>query len=104
MKLEMADMKYPKLTYVLKEMFSDNYEMLTDAHVKPKLLWVWPDNADELEEEASRLTREELFVMAGACEDEITPIVEKHKCQKLDQFLDDVFDGDLTPNFIKLGN
>jgi hypothetical protein len=85
---------YPHLTTILKELFSDN-----DMPDKPKKDWVWPKNAAALEEEAKRLTKTEKAIVAAGEHTEVRALVKAKKLQKLDKFLERVFDGDLTKNF-----
>lgn len=91
--------KYPHLTKILSEMFSDNYgSMLTDF-VKPRSKWIWPNDVSQLEVMASKLSADEKLVYAAGEDSEQKAITKKHKCKPLNNFLCAVFDGDLNGNF-----
>jgi hypothetical protein len=92
---------YPALTNILQEMFADNYGTLYDQYIKPLNQWGWPMDAVALEEKAAAMTPTERAVFASGEDTEQRSIVRKYQCQRLHDFINDVFDGDLTSNFVK---
>lgn len=91
---------YPHLIKILVNMFMDNIPgfMYSDC-IKPESDWQWPENAAELETMAAKLTDEEKETMAAGELGECQDVISKYQCRELNDFLAEVFDGDLWGNF-----
>lgn len=90
---------YPNLTATLKVMFIDNCGPQYDDCVKPEADWKWPKNVDLLEAQAAKLTPSEKGIMACGEHTEIEDLVKSKRLGKLHNFLNHVFDGNLSKNF-----
>ena len=90
-------MPYPQLAGLIRLMARDN-----GLFEKPSKEWKWPDpdEAEMLENQASRLADDyEMEVFAIGEHTEHNKLVSKRRLKELSQFLNDVFDGDLHENF-----
>lgn len=92
---------YPHTTEILNIMHHDNYGTMYKEFVKPQDKWKWPKNAADIEVQAAKLSEEEKETMAAGEHTEMLAVVKKHKCKMLHEFLNDVFDGELSSNFLK---
>ena len=86
---------FPTLARMLQEMADDNEMVLL-----PPDAWVWPDNAQALEDLALGLRPEQHveFVCGSHQENQIL-LRLRPEFMHLDKFLEDAFDGALTENF-----
>lgn len=90
-------MRYPLLTEIIHAMRRDNYGVGYEATIRPDP--EWPINSDELERMASILSPDEKETMIIGEEGEQQKIVERYGIGLLSEFLNEVFDGDLSEGF-----
>lgn len=95
---------YPTLAKLVLELARENYGIQHRCWLLPRAEWVWPEQAAALEEAAASFSVEDLYRIQygtygeGGDEDHgrLGP-----KAEAVDAFINDVFDGDLHPNFFR---
>lgn len=91
--------KNPNLCELIDEIAGDNN---MTSFQKRRQDYVWPEGSDVLEEAASKLSKEDKETVAAGDQDEAAVILKKiPNGKKLDEFLNEVFDGDFRTNFFK---
>ncbi len=88
--------QYPTLTNMVMDLSYDNG---TDPLLLPEAQWGWPTNAEQLEQQAAKLSKRQREVLVAGEEGQQQRLVKKYGCQELHAFIAAVFDGDLTPKF-----
>ena len=91
-------MQYPSLTKLVNEIFYGHGFHCAKLRPNP----VWPSNAAQLNDEASRLTEDEMQDFAYGLNTDQEAVTIKYGIQALHEFAEQVFDGDLTETFIDL--
>lgn len=90
------ELRYPKLYGLLREISLDNgmnfREQIFGNGVYPHDL-----ELEDLEEQASILSEEEALMMAVGEQSEVEELATRKDLARLNRFLNDVFDGDLSP-------
>jgi len=96
-KIHLKKVKEPRfLMSMLKLVAMDN-----DLYLKDTI--TFPENLDELEEQAKRLTYNEKVEVACGEWSEQKKIIRKHKVQKLNEYICAAFDGDESDNVFVTG-
>lgn len=86
-----------QLIYLIKELGGCN-----DMGIRPDEEWpteLEGYDIEELNEQASRIPEELVSIFVDGDVMEAISITDMYDCQELHDFLDDIFDGDLTPLF-----
>lgn len=96
-------MQYPNLLAMLKTIASDN-----DLRLLPENEIRWPSESKQLEEAAAKLNADEQWVLACGEESEQQAIYKTlntrrwpHIGERLNEFLNEAFDGFLCRNFYR---
>jgi hypothetical protein len=87
-------MRYPILTELITQVMDGEVSGDPDN-------WLWPDYARDLEHDAKRLPKEDTETFCCGDDLDIQALAERYDLKRLDDFLNNVFEGDyeLFPDF-----
>ncbi len=86
--------KYPQLKLAIQMLAEDSGLSMRDESK-----WVWPAGVEALEEEASRLSQYQLDILSSGERESAERIINEYQVHALDEFLEEVFQGDLSTAF-----